>query len=94
MSLASGGILVNYGSMSGKPVQTSPSDLIFKDIQVRGFWRTQWYKEASFEVIIFLHGLRVSFPDCVCPDILPTKLTTDAQTRLKVLLKQPTVSFE
>lgn len=37
-ALQPGGTLVNYGAMAGAPVQASPRDLIFKDIQVRGFW--------------------------------------------------------
>ncbi|MGH9010094.1 MAG: zinc-dependent alcohol dehydrogenase family protein [Acidimicrobiia bacterium] len=40
--LVSGGTLVSYGGMSGAPVVVSPADLIFRDVQVRGFWLKHW----------------------------------------------------
>jgi NADPH:quinone reductase-like Zn-dependent oxidoreductase len=33
-----GGMLVSFGGMSGKPMQISSSDLIFKQATVKGFW--------------------------------------------------------
>ena len=36
--LSSGGVLCNYGMMSGRNVQVSPATLIGNDITVRGFW--------------------------------------------------------
>ncbi|KAH7717944.1 CBN-MECR-1 protein [Aphelenchoides avenae] len=48
-SLAQVGTIVSYGRMSGKPFQASVADFIFKDIHVRGFWVTRWYKTASVE---------------------------------------------
>ncbi|KAH7703785.1 CRE-MECR-1 protein [Aphelenchoides avenae] len=47
--LAPGGVLVNYGSMSGQPVQVSPRELIFKNVQVRGFLLKNFYEKASVE---------------------------------------------
>ncbi|KAH7720067.1 Protein MECR-1 [Aphelenchoides avenae] len=48
-TLVPGGVLVNYGSMSGQPVQVSPRDLIFKNIHVRGFLLKNFYEKASVE---------------------------------------------
>ncbi len=46
-SLGEGGVLVNYGAMSGEPCMLSPTALIFRGITLRGFWMSQWYKTAS-----------------------------------------------
>lgn len=40
--LANGSPIVTYGGMSREPVTVPTSALIFKDIQVRGFWMTEW----------------------------------------------------
>lgn len=40
--LAHGGTLVSYGGMSGGKVAIAPSDLIFRELQVRGFWQKYW----------------------------------------------------
>jgi NADPH:quinone reductase-like Zn-dependent oxidoreductase len=44
--LVQGGTLVSYGGMSGAPVIVKPQDLIFRDIQVRGFWQKHWMDAA------------------------------------------------
>jgi NADPH2:quinone reductase len=36
--LGEGGLLVSFGLMSGKPLELSASDLIFKQAVVKGFW--------------------------------------------------------
>ncbi|XP_058052123.1 enoyl-[acyl-carrier-protein] reductase, mitochondrial [Ahaetulla prasina] len=36
------GTMVTYGGMSKQPVTVPASALIFKDVNVRGFWMTQW----------------------------------------------------
>lgn len=38
---------VTYGGMSREPVTVPTSALIFKDIQVRGFWLTRWTKNPD-----------------------------------------------
>ncbi|KAH7720047.1 oxidoreductasezinc-binding dehydrogenase family protein [Aphelenchoides avenae] len=48
-TLGPGGALVNYGAMSGKPLQVSPTALIFKNVKVHGFWITSWYSHAEQE---------------------------------------------
>ena len=47
--LAPGGLLVNYGLMSGEPCHVSPKALIFRDITVKGFWLANWFRQASRE---------------------------------------------
>ena len=36
--LGEGGVLVAFGSMTGEPMQIPSGELIFKQLQVRGFW--------------------------------------------------------
>ena len=45
--LSEGAVLVNYGLMSGKPCQMPPSALIFREIDLRGFWLLKWYQKAT-----------------------------------------------
>ena len=45
--LAPGGTLVNYGALSGEPVQLAPQHLIFKSIEVRGFWLVHWLQQST-----------------------------------------------
>jgi len=47
--LANGGQLVNYGAMSGKPCHLSPLALIFRGLTLRGFWLSNWAKQADRE---------------------------------------------
>ncbi|MES2309547.1 MAG: 2-enoyl thioester reductase domain-containing protein [Verrucomicrobiota bacterium] len=46
-TLSPNGILVTYGAMSKQPLSIPNGLLIFKNIQVRGFWVTTWQKNAS-----------------------------------------------
>ncbi len=50
-ALAPGGAMVTYGGMSKQPVRVGTGLLIFKDIQLRGFWVSRWYKKASREQV-------------------------------------------
>lgn len=45
--IAEGGTLLNYGAMSGEPCQISPASFIFRDITLRGFWLSQWFRTAT-----------------------------------------------
>lgn len=45
--LAPGGVVVNYGLLSGEPCVISPANLIFKSNSLRGFWLTEWFKPDS-----------------------------------------------
>ena len=46
-ALGDNGVHVTYGGMSLKPVTAGTSHLIFKNISVRGFWLSRWYKEQG-----------------------------------------------
>lgn len=46
-TLAPGGTLVVYGSMSQQPITIPPGQLIFRDIKVRGFWLTGGYAKMK-----------------------------------------------
>jgi trans-2-enoyl-CoA reductase len=48
--LAHGGTLVTYGGMSRKPLQLSTGSFIFRDLRARGFWLTQWVRQAPPQV--------------------------------------------
>tara|TARA_Y100001960_G_scaffold112303_1_gene120208 strand:+ start:71 stop:1060 length:990 start_codon:yes stop_codon:yes gene_type:complete len=41
-NLAIGGTIVNYGLLSGEQCKIEPSEVIFRDIRLRGFWRAKW----------------------------------------------------
>ena len=45
--LSEGGTLVNYGAMSGERCMISPRYFVFRDITLRGFWLSQWFKRAT-----------------------------------------------
>lgn len=45
--LTDGGVLVNYGMMSGEPCQVSPASFVFRDVTLRGFWLAKWFRHAS-----------------------------------------------
>lgn len=47
--LAEGGTLVNYGAMSGERCMISPRWFVFRDITLKGFWLSQWFKKATPE---------------------------------------------
>jgi NADPH:quinone reductase-like Zn-dependent oxidoreductase len=50
-ALAKGGLFQGYGLQSGLPIQVSNSDLIFKDIVIRGFWLALWFPKQSPSVV-------------------------------------------
>ena len=54
--LALGGTLVNYGLMSGAPCQVSASNLVFKDVTLRGFWLALWFRKAAPAQVQALFG--------------------------------------
>lgn len=47
--LAEGATLINYGAMSGERCMISPRYFVFRDITLRGFWLSQWFKKATPE---------------------------------------------
>eukprot|EP00002_Diphylleia_rotans_P025670 TRINITY_DN5082_c0_g1_i1.p1 TRINITY_DN5082_c0_g1~~TRINITY_DN5082_c0_g1_i1.p1 ORF type:complete len:365 (-),score=80.56 TRINITY_DN5082_c0_g1_i1:142-1236(-) len=59
--LAPGGKIVTYGGMSRRPVTVSTGQLLFKQIEMRGFWMTRWVdrhtKEQRMEMLRFIADL-------------------------------------
>ena len=45
--LPDGSTVVNYGLLSGEPCRLSPSDIVFRDIRLRGVWLTRWLRDKS-----------------------------------------------
>uniref|UniRef100_A0A915HNB7 Alcohol dehydrogenase-like C-terminal domain-containing protein n=1 Tax=Romanomermis culicivorax TaxID=13658 RepID=A0A915HNB7_ROMCU len=45
--LAENGKLVSYGGMSKQPLQIPVGPLIFKNIELHGFWMTKWKLEPK-----------------------------------------------
>ena len=45
--LDSGGTLVTYGGMSGKPVIVATPLLIFKNVQIVGYWHSLWMSQEA-----------------------------------------------
>eukprot|EP00245_Coleochaete_scutata_P002200 TRINITY_DN12889_c0_g7_i1.p1 TRINITY_DN12889_c0_g7~~TRINITY_DN12889_c0_g7_i1.p1 ORF type:complete len:363 (-),score=73.01 TRINITY_DN12889_c0_g7_i1:73-1161(-) len=43
------GTMVTYGGMAKKPITSSATQFIFKDLSLRGFWLTKWTKGHSLE---------------------------------------------
>lgn len=50
-ALAEGGVVVNYGMLSGQPCTMPPGDVVFRDIALRGFWLARWFSSAKPEEI-------------------------------------------
>jgi NADPH:quinone reductase-like Zn-dependent oxidoreductase len=48
-SVAEGGTVVHYGSMSGKAPLISPTALIFRNVTLRGFWLVHWMSSTPRE---------------------------------------------
>ncbi|MFT3990201.1 MAG: 2-enoyl thioester reductase domain-containing protein [Luteolibacter sp.] len=49
--LKSGGIHITYGAMGRRPLTLPNGLLIFRDLQIRGLWITQWLENAPPEEI-------------------------------------------
>lgn len=54
--LAEGGVLVNYGMMSGEPCQVSPASFVFRDVTLRGFWLAKWFRSATPQQQMQVYG--------------------------------------
>lgn len=45
--LAPGGTLVTYGAMGRRPLELPNGLLIFKDLRIRGFWLSRWFRQST-----------------------------------------------
>lgn len=50
-ALVPSGTLVTYGAMARQPLTLPNGLLIFKDLILRGFWISQWYRRATAEEV-------------------------------------------
>lgn len=55
-SLAEGGVVVNYGMLSGQPCAMPPGDVVFRDISLRGFWLARWFATAGPDEMRNVYG--------------------------------------
>lgn len=55
-SVAVGGVVVNYGALSGEACKVSPGSFVFRDVTLRGFWLAQWLRRAPTEAQQQLYG--------------------------------------
>jgi trans-2-enoyl-CoA reductase len=55
-AVVEGGMVVNYGAMSGKGPSLSPAATIFRDVTLKGFWLMNWLRRASREEQMALMG--------------------------------------
>lgn len=49
--VAEGGTVVNYGLMSGEPIQIDAFDFVFRDLHLVGFWLAKVMRTMAFEDI-------------------------------------------
>lgn len=45
--VADGGVVVNYGLLSGKPCEIDSADVLFRDVALKGFWYAGWCSRAG-----------------------------------------------
>ncbi|XXF76123.1 zinc-dependent alcohol dehydrogenase family protein [Myxococcaceae bacterium GXIMD 01537] len=55
-SLAHGGVMVNYGAMSGEGPRLSALASIFRDVTLRGFWVARWLQKSPREEVQALYA--------------------------------------
>ncbi|WP_163156470.1 zinc-binding dehydrogenase [Bradyrhizobium uaiense] len=49
--LAKGGTLTSYAGVSNQPFSLSPTEMIFRDINLRGFWLVDWLTRTAPEIV-------------------------------------------
>lgn len=42
-----GGLVLNYGLLSGEDCALRPHDLVFRDVRLHGFWLATWFRGAT-----------------------------------------------
>lgn len=55
-SLSPGGVVVNYGLLSGEPCQVSAGDLVFRGVTMRGFWLVSWFRATPPQQVAAAYG--------------------------------------
>jgi NADPH:quinone reductase-like Zn-dependent oxidoreductase len=67
-----GGTMVTYGGMSGKGIEVGTPQLIFKDLQLRGYWHSRWLMSndrQSKQSMVDCLSDAVLNHDVVCPPV-------------------------
>lgn len=44
--LSDGGVVVNYGVLSGEPCRVDGRETVFRDVSLRGFWLRKWFADT------------------------------------------------
>ena len=67
-----GGTMVTYGGMSGKGIEVGTPQLIFKDLQLIGYWHSRWLmsndRQSKQSMVDFLSDAVLNH-DVVCPPV-------------------------
>jgi NADPH:quinone reductase-like Zn-dependent oxidoreductase len=50
-SLDDGGVVVNYGLLSGQPCQVGSRELVFREIRLAGYWLVHWFRDTPADEI-------------------------------------------
>ncbi|HEX6959604.1 MAG TPA: zinc-dependent alcohol dehydrogenase family protein [Ferrovibrio sp.] len=50
-ALAEGGVIVNYGLLSGQPCMVDAAETVFRNVSLRGFWLVRWFASAAAQEI-------------------------------------------
>ncbi|XP_067386879.1 enoyl-[acyl-carrier-protein] reductase, mitochondrial isoform X1 [Emydura macquarii macquarii] len=92
------GTMVTYGGMAKQPVTVPVSAFIFKDVQLRGFWMTQWKKEQTqnkerlTEMILYLCDLirkgQLTAPVCTEVPLKDYQIALEASMKPFISAKQ------
>lgn len=51
-----GGVVVNYGLLSGENCQVSAADLVFRGVTLRGFWLLHWFQRTPRDQVAAAYG--------------------------------------
>jgi trans-2-enoyl-CoA reductase len=54
--VASGGVVVNYGLLSGEPPAIASTDLLFRQVSLRGFWLKAWLRDQDVAQLREVYG--------------------------------------
>ena len=54
--LHDGGVVINYGLLSGQDCAIRPHELVFRGVQLHGFWLSSWFRGAGLPRIRAMYG--------------------------------------
>jgi mitochondrial enoyl-[acyl-carrier protein] reductase / trans-2-enoyl-CoA reductase len=53
---AAGGVVLNYGMLSGEPCAIESADLVFRQVGLRGFWLKTWLRDQAPPDVARIYG--------------------------------------